>query len=432
MNDFNTIALTGKGTKPKSFMGYCPKTTKNYLTQKSTMKKHLLLILISILSLNIYSQIYFEQGYYINNSGQKINCQIKNIDWKNNPVEFEYKLSANSESKTATIKSVKEFGIDNISKYIRSSVYIDRSSENINELNYDRKPTFKEETLFLKVLIEGKANLYKYEDGNLTRYFYNKENFSIEQLVYKSYKTENNKIGKNYKFKNQLWNDLKCSTLKIDMAKSLEYKKNDLINYFVKYNECNNVAYKNYEEKQHRDLFNLNLRPGFNISTLSIQNSISNSRDTDFGSELAFRFGIEAEFIMPFNKNKWALIIEPTYQYFKSETEISTQNVEVDYKSIELPLGIRHYLFLNENSKFFVNGSFVFDLINNNSIINFESGTNLEIKTRTNLAFGLGYKYNDRYSLELRYQTSREVLSDFLFWSSDYQTFSVIFGYSIF
>ena len=205
-----------------------------------------------------------------------------------------------------------------------------------------------------------------------------------------------------------------------------------MINYFVKYNECNNVAYKNYEEKQHRDLFNLNLRPGFNISTLSIQNSISNSRDTDFGSELAFRFGIEAEFIMPFNKNKWALIIEPTYQYFKSETEISTQNVEVDYKSIELPLGIRHYLFLNENSKFFVNGSFVFDLINNNSIINFESGTNLEIKTRTNLAFGLGYKYNDRYSLELRYQTSREVLSDFLFLSSDYQTFSVIFGYSIF
>lgn len=396
------------------------------------MKKYLLLALISILSSSIYSQISFEQGYYINNSGQEINCLIKNIDWKNNPTEFKYKLSVNSESKTATIKSVKEFGINNLSKYIRNVVDIDRSSENINKLRYDRKPNFKEEILFLKALVEGKANLYKYEEGNLTRYFYNKVGSNIKQLIYKSYKTENNKIGKNNRFKNQLWNDLKCSTFKVDMAKNLKYKANDLINYFVKYNECNNETYINYEEKQKKDLFNLSFRPGINISTLSIQNSVSNTRNTDFGNELAFRFGIEAEFIMPYNKNKWALIIEPTYQYFKSEAETSNQIVAVDYKSIELPIGVRHYLFLNENSKLFINGSFIFEISSKNSIINFESVTDLEIKTRNNLAFGLGYKHNDRYSLELRYQTSREILSDFLYWNSDYKTFSVIFGYSIF
>lgn len=395
------------------------------------MKKQLLFLLITILSFNCYSQISFEKGYYIDNSNQKTNCLIKNIDWKNNPTQFEYKLSENSESKKKTIESIKEFGINNISKYVRSIVNIDRSSEDIKKLSYDRNPIFKEEKLFLKVLIEGKANLYLLEDGNLRRFFFNKENSAIEQLIFKSYKTPNNQIGKNNRFKNQLWNNLKCPNLKINKVENLSYQKNDIVDFFVEYNECNGEKNTNYEEKQKKDLFNLSIRPGFNNSSLSVQNSIYSSRDTDFDNEFGFRFGIEAEFIMPFNKNKWSLIIEPTYQYYKSEKETRNRNVKADYKSIEIPVGIRHYFFLNENSKMFVNGSFIFDF-SNNSIVDYSIGTDLEIKTRNNFAFGIGYKYNDKYSLELRYQTSREVLSDYIAWSSDYNTFSVIFGYSFF
>lgn len=395
------------------------------------MKKQLLFLLTIILGFNCYSQIYFENGYYIDNTNQRINCLIKNIDWKNNPIGFEYKLSENSEPKKAFIKSIKEFGIDNISKYVRSIVNIDRSSNTINELSNYRNPIFKEEELFLKVLIEGKANLYLFEDRNLRRYFFNKENSAIEQLVFKSYKTSNNKIGKNNRFKNQLWNKLKCPNFKKNKVENLDYKKNELIDFFVEYNECNGEKNINYEEKQKKDLFNLGIRPGFNSSSLSIQNSVSSSRDTDFDNEFGFRFGFEAEFIMPFNKNKWSLIIEPTYQYFKSEKEITNHSVKADYKSIEIPVGIRHYFFLNEDSKIFINCSFIFDF-SNNSIIDFSPGTALEIKTRNNLAFGIGYKHNDKYSLELRYQTSREVLSDFLSWNSDYKTLSIILGYSLF
>jgi hypothetical protein len=74
------------------------------------MKKQLLFLLTAILSFNCYSQISYEKGYYIDNMNQKTNCLIKNIDWITNPTEFEYKLSENSESKKATIKSIKEFG----------------------------------------------------------------------------------------------------------------------------------------------------------------------------------------------------------------------------------------------------------------------------------------------------------------------------------
>lgn len=84
------------------------------------------------------------------------------------------------------------------------------------------------------------------------------------------------------------------------------------------YNECNNQVFINFESKQKKDLFNLNIRPGFNNSSFSTQNGITSSSNVDFDNEFGFRFGIEAEFIIPVNKNKWAILIEPTYQYYKS------------------------------------------------------------------------------------------------------------------
>ena len=407
------------------------------------MKKQLVFLVTTILSFNCYSQITFEKGYFIDNTNQKTNCLIKNIDWNNNPTEFEYKLSENSISKMATIKSIKEFGIDHFSKYVRSTVNIDRSSKSLNNLSYDKKPTFKEEELFLKVLVEGKATLYQYIDRDLKRYFYSKENFNIEQLIFKSYKTTDNKVGKNNKFKQQLWVDLKCPNFKKSKIENLDYIKNELIIFFVEYNKCNDQEYVNFESKPKRDLFNLTIRPRINSSSLAMQNFYINSEDIVFENKTEFGSGLEAEFILPFNKNKWAFTIEPTYQSYKSE-KTTNENIvsgeilkaNVDYSSIEVPVSLRHYLFLNNSSKIFINASYVFDLSSKSSIeyiINDSSNLNsLQIITRNNLAIGIGYKQNDKYSLEVRYQTNREILGNYLFWSSKYKTFSIIFGYSLF
>ena len=384
-----------------------------------------------LLSINCYSQISFEKGYYINNEGQKIDCLIKNSDWKNNPIDFDYKLFETGEKKTIGINAVKEFGIYNISKYLRKKVKIDRSTIEIDELSNDKKPIFNEEQLFLKTLVEGKANLYLYEDGKLRRYFYNIENSKIEQLVYKEYLTPYNKIGKNNRYKQQLWNDLRCPNSKKSTIENIAYQKNGLVNLFVKYNECNNEEFTNYEKIQKKDLFNLNIRPGINSSSLSIQNGSVSSLSANFDSELSFRLGIEVELILPFNKNKWAIQIEPTYQYYKSESVVASRSFKVDYKSIELAVGVRHYFFLNTDSKIFINGSFIFDY-SNNSVIDINPGADLEIKTLANFAFGVGYKHNNKYSFELRYNTNREVLNNYVFWKSDYKALSLIFGYSFF
>lgn len=107
----------------------------------------------------------------------------------------------------------------------------------------------------------------------------------------------------------------------------LEYKKSDLIRFFTEYTECHSDSLIDFDSKQKRDLFNLTLRPRVNNASLAIQNSTFTSRDTKFDNKIGFGFGLETEFILPFNKNKWSVAFEPTYQNFKSDKTTSDTNV---------------------------------------------------------------------------------------------------------
>jgi hypothetical protein len=395
------------------------------------MRKLLLLLVITALSFNCYSQIEFENGYFIDNSDQRVECLIKNVDWQRNPLEFEYKLTENSEINTIGIMQVKEFEIDNVSKFIRSSVNIDRSSEDLSKISTEKNPVFQEEELFLKVLVEGKASLYRFADKGLERFFFKMNDSVITQLVYKTYLVNDKQRTENNHFRQQLFIELNGPEISGDYFQSLDYTSNDLVRLFVLYNELANSGYTNFQEKVKRDAFNLTLRPGIRYSSFSVQNRNDDSRSADYGNKSGFRFGIEAEFIMPFNKNKWAVIIEPTYQYFNSELESPLYDVYVDYKSVELPIGIRHYFYLNTNSKIFINGSMILDFPQN-SKLRANYAEEFDINSALNMTFGIGYKLKEIYSLELRYQTPRELMNGFVFWNSDYNSLSLIFGLSIF
>lgn len=183
------------------------------------MKKLLILLVTPFICSGCFAQISFEKGHFINNNGERINCLIKNIDWKNNPIDFKFQYTKNSEINTATIELVKEFEITNGAKYQRYTVNLDRSpnylNNDIEDLTYDRNPLFNKEQIFLKVLVEGQASLYQFEDGNIIRFFYKVDNSNPEQLVFKNFRTPQNEVGENNLFRQQLLNTLKCSTITV-------------------------------------------------------------------------------------------------------------------------------------------------------------------------------------------------------------------------
>ena len=387
---------------------------------------------VTLIAFQSFAQIKFEKGYYIHDNGDRIECLIKNIDWRDNPTEFKFKLNDNAEVESKNIEEVKEFGIYEESRFIKAKVEIDHSSkERIDQMSKNKDPEFSSETLFLRVLVSGKANLYEYGQSDSKKYFFSVDEKEIKQLIYKKYLIEGPKIAYNLSYRSQLWENLKCSDYGINEVKDIKYTKRDLSKLFIAYNECNNDLIVDYGKIQKRDLFNLTIRPGITLSSLSVANDISDARDADFGSSISYRIGIESEFILPFNKNKWSIVIEPTFQKFSSEKQLDQRLAEVDYKSIEVPLGVRHYLYLNDHSKIFVNAFYIWD-ISFDSYIYYNSFPSLEIYSGGNFAVGLGYNFKNKYSIEIRYQSNRELLTDYTAWKSEFQSLSLNLGYSIF
>lgn len=420
-------------------------------------KKIIILLLVAVSTISSFSQVKFEKGYFIDDSDKKNDVLIKNIDWKSNPTEFEYKISETASIKTITIKDVKEFGVYNFSKYKRFTVNIDRSSENNDKISFERNPVFKEETLLLKELVHGDADLYLYSFGDLRRYFYSVNGSKLKQLVHKTYfvpKGSKDQYGDeivygvntsvNESYKQQLVNDLSCNLLSLKDAKKVEHKRKSLVNYFIKYNECKNpTEVKNWDDLNTKSLFNINIRPGFNMSKYSVEEDDINSyRNVDFDSEFSFRLGVEVEYVFPFNKNKWAIFIEPTYQYYNTEKEVvinpntfftRTSTYTTDYKSIDVPVGIRYYSFFNDESKMFFNIAYVINFDLKKSIILDEREFAIDgIGANYNFAFGVGYTYKKKFSIELRQGASRDLFNAYPKIGSKYTTTSLILGYSIF
>jgi hypothetical protein len=399
------------------------------------MKNHLYLITL-LLFLNITSraQIGFEDGYFINETDEKIQCLIRNRDWKKNPTGFEYKLTKDSRVQTAGIQTVKEFGIKGFSKYIRATVDIDRSGTLPGKLSTVREPVFHNETVFLKVLVDGASPLYFFTDEDVTRYFIKSDDSTIEQLIYKRFLKDYGVVT-NYDFRYQLFSNFSYQGITINDVQDVNYLKKDLERFFLKMN--GNAGHNEiYYENNRKDVFNLTLRPGMNFSRLDSRNAAYKRYATEFDMKTNLRFGMEAEYILPYNKNKWAIILEPTYQYYyatKPSADFYTS--KITYESIEIPVGFRYYIFLNDNSKMFLNTSLMLDLdIHSEIRLFFDNGKiaeTLDIRSGINNASGIGFKFKNRYSMEMRYQTDRHILATYKAWYTNYKTFSMVFGYTL-
>jgi hypothetical protein len=398
-----------------------------------------------VLSLTLSAQNNFEKGYVINSNGEKIEGLIKNLDWKDSPSQITFKQENNLSVKTYTIDNIKSFEIEGKVKYVKAEVNVDMSSDDINALTEDEKPHFTKKAVLLKTVIEGKYTLYKYASEYLERFFYQKEN-EIEPLIFKRYQISSSQVGKNNTYQNQLKTLSECGNITPSQFSNLEYRESSLKTVFIKLNTCGNEDYKSFDEKRaNKKVFHLSVRPGINFSSLDIKNnSLNNVFDSDYGSKTNFRMGIEAEFVLPFNNSKWSIIAEPTYQYFKADKEVITSTIlgekvsnksSVKYSSIEIPVGVRYYAFLNEKSKLFFNASAIFDIPMGDSEVTYEiynyAQEKYKIESGINLGLGIGYKYNDKYSIEFNVHTKRDLLK-LDQQDTSYQNFSIILGYTLF
>lgn len=406
------------------------------------MTKILHTVLLVCIGIFSYAQTRFEQGYIINKNDERKEVLIKNVDWLNNPKSFEYKLDEDSKIEIATIDAVKEFGVIGKSIYVNSTVQMDYSSEDLKSLSSDINPEFREETLFLKQLVKGDANLYKYRRGEMIRYFFNSTNNpTIEQLVYKMYLPYPNhpdRIDYNKFYRTQILSNFKCASITKSLLSKTDYNDNNLTVLFEKINDCNNSNVSFVDESKKRTVeFNLNVRPRVNLSQLTIDKNYLDFESTKLDRKASFGIGVELELILPFNNNKWGVIVEPNFISYKADAEKVAQVTDirskwsVDYKAIDVPIGVRHYFFLNPQSKLFINGMFVPTFAFNSTLTFERNNTTTEIKIGKgfNYGAGIGYTFNDKFTGEIRYISDIKRKDNI---GNSYNNISFIIGYNIF
>jgi len=207
----------------------------------------------------------------------------------------------------------------------------------------------------------------------------------------------------------------------------------------VGYIQCKGEDVSEYLIKEKRDWFEFYAKAGVNFSSVRIDLPTNDIGVFDFDKEKTFRFSVEAEYILPFNNNKWSLFLEPTYQYYKTEKGFKSTNpyshstyfLVIDYKSIEIPIGIRHKFFISNKTNFFINIANVFEVVMD-SKIEFESGKKLDITPGNSFMAGIGISVMDRFTVEYRYIGGRFLTRNYGAYSTKYQSSSIILGYKIF
>lgn len=390
------------------------------------MKFYLSLLFSCLINLNIFGQIKFEKGYFIDNTDQNIMCYIRNMDWENNPKNFQYKTPDGTLFK-ADVSNVKEFGIDSGATYVRVNAKIDHTLADKFFINSNRNPNWVQEEVFLKVLVKGDLSLLVYKQNFHRQFYYQRADSIVEPLVHKYYYNENGVVSANFGYRQQLWNNLKCKEINLEYVSNLKYHEEDLVRVVKKYNDCRSNDSTITPKTEKRDSFSFRITPGLNLNRYIFSGASANTSKNN----TMLRLGMEAEYIAPFNNSKWGLLIEPVIQYYKLSThQAFTPIKDVHYWCGEIPFGIRYYLFIGNNCKIFLNGLFVLNVFNRqfrDEAVN----RKVHIKTGSDFAFGTGISKN-KFSAELRYLLRRDIVAYFQYSVASFTQVSLVLGYKIF
>lgn len=379
----------------------------------------------------VFGQVKYEAGYYIDNNDVRHAGLILNKDWKNNPVEFGFKTTEPGLSQQMSLGNVKEFGIGDLTKYVRASVNIDTSKVK----TYKRGPQWMAAEVFLRVVIESSdIALFQWTEREVTKYFFKVQGKGPEQLVYKKYRVAGKGeqlffLATNTDYLFQLEQSVMCvGSGKPDLK--CTYK--DLKKYFADAIKCRQLPIIFDEQDQKKIKFSLAAQIGYELSAFETNGRlIANTYNFEYPKGKSIRFGLEGEVILPFGKNKWSLVIAPSFKSYEGTSkEILGHVGYIKYSGLEFPAGVS-YNFAFKKGRAFLRGYVVQDFLFGSKFTNDISGPRVDIalNPRLNPSFGGGITVKN-LSLEARYYLPKRFLNGGG-WSSQYQSIALFVSYKL-
>src|SRR6185312_629172 len=385
------------------------------------MKPFVTLLALTLASTICSAQIDFQPGYYILNNGARVNCLVKDYEWAANPTAITCKRASGGPAVTIGMDSLLEFSVGN-AKYVRFDVDVETSGSTIEQMSDSPAPAFQHERVLLKVLVEGRASLYVYARRRSARYFYRLNNESSRPLVYKEYLGEDQVVHANPEYLKVLNDSINCTAANAPDPTTVRYGTKPLVRYFVAYNKCVNSAVTDYYAKAVKTALHVNIRAGIDMATIT---TADNATTFSYGKRASLRVGAEAELILPFNRNKWSVVLGADYRSYHSFP--SDAYFPVDYKAVQGLAGVRYYLFLTHQLKLYLSGLMGANFNLNSNLA--EGRPYFRLATALGPAFGAGLQYAKRFSVGIQYQPQEEVLDIPVIFSGKLSATTLILSY---
>ncbi|GGX10509.1 hypothetical protein [Aquimarina muelleri] len=317
----------------------------------------------------ITAQNIYESGYFIDNDGNRKECLIKKISWKQNPTEFTWKKTISSSPSIGKIKDYKEFGVGQDYIFKRYIMKFDLRGDNIGKSTKSKNPELKIKKVFLRVILKSEASLYQYSENDVHRFFYtSKDTPYPDLLIYKTYyiPDDSKKAGKkvipkaNTQFKEQLQQYVNCRNQDVG---ELTHSQRDLKNYFSDYNNCKGAKIE-YIVKRKISQTKVGLIASLDFVSFSHPSEFNLNQTVTYDNTLATKYGIYLETFIPFYKVDLSFFLESTYRAFSTQQNNAAGTITpltLDFKSINVALAPRFHVYLSSDFELFFEGGLSVD-----------------------------------------------------------------------
>ncbi len=399
-----------------------------FTIDRSTSMKIIMLLFV-LLTCNIYAQNNYISGTIVTNNDKTLKGEINYQDWLITPEVIKFK--SGESIKKFDVSEIKSFEVEG-DKFISKKVKLDVTEQKLGRMKKGDKPLFVDKIVFLNVLVEGAINLYEFYDSRL-HFFVEKEGDFIELINRKYIGEDNNDLITYKKYLGQLSFLLnECTSVKV--KGNLSYERKEFSKLINEYNLCVSP------NKQEEDLYvksvdkkrnHFYATGGLLFTNFSIDSENILLKYFDGGSISSVGFGGAYEITLSKNLERLTLYNELVYSSYSESFNNATQAtvhilydpLKIEYSSIGF-FSIFRYKFIKGNSKvnpfFNVGVGYNFVVSHNASVTRTNTFNSTEQvlpidlfnKKYLSLPMGIGVIY-DKFSLELRYILSNQVLNVF-------------------
>ena len=202
-----------------------------------------LYLLAFLMTFTSFSQINFEPGYIIKNNGERVEGYIRNAEWLYNPEKVQFKTNPGASAKEYFIEDLKSFSVTGYEIFVRYDVLIDQKATNNYPYPVERNPKMEQSRVLLRLVVDGESKLLQYKTPKSDLFFYQLQNETPKQLIYRTYQAKESYLGYNEQFKQQLKNEFECENFSDRDFMDLKYSRESLKTFFQEYLKCKDSNY---------------------------------------------------------------------------------------------------------------------------------------------------------------------------------------------